>query len=98
MNYEKGYPVLENDRDAYRRALEVTRSLFGEEGLLPDPKPLMGGEDFARYAEKVPALYAFLGAGAPEKGITAPNHAPDFDVDEEALPRGAAWFAGLAAL
>ncbi len=98
LDYREGYPVLVNDRDAYRRALEVTQSLFGEEGLLPDPRPLLGGEDFARYAEKVPSLYAFLGAGSPEKGITAPNHAPDFDVDEEALPRGTAWFVGLAAM
>ena len=97
LDYQEGYPVLVNDPSAFERGKRTVLELFGEGGIFPETRPLMGGEDFARYAEKVPALFAFLGVGAPEKGITSSLHSPDFDLDEEALPAGTAWFLGLAA-
>ncbi len=97
-DYQEGYPVLANDPGAFERGRKIVLELFGPEALFPGARPLMGGEDFARYAQVVPSLFAFLGTGAPEKGISAPLHSPRFDLDEEALPRGTAWFAGLASL
>ncbi len=96
LDYRRGYPVLVNDGGATATAREAVLDLFGAEGLVEESEAWMGGEDFARYAELRPACFAFLGVGAPDKGIVAPNHATDFDVDEEALWRGTAWFARLA--
>ena len=96
LEYNRGYPILRNDREATARSRRAVVDLFGEEALLPDPTALMAGEDFARYAERIPAAFVFLGAGSEEKGITSPNHATDFDVDEEVLYRGTAWFLALS--
>lgn len=96
LAYGRGYPVLVNDIGAASTAGQCVRELFGEEGLVPHPEPWMAAEDFARYAEARPSCYVFLGVGSEEKGITSPNHATDFDVDEAALHRGTAWFLRLA--
>ena len=94
--FERGYPLLVNDEGATENARAAVLEVFGPRALIPEPFPLMGGEDFARYAEERPASYVFLGVGSDVKGITAPNHATDFDVDEETLHYGTAWFLGLA--
>jgi amidohydrolase len=47
--------------------------------------PLLGGEDFARFAELTPGCYFFLGCGNQEKGIIHPLHSSLFDIDETAL-------------
>ncbi|MAE77172.1 MAG: hypothetical protein CMJ85_09915 [Planctomycetes bacterium] len=96
VEYGLGYPVLVNDDGATATARECVRELLGESGLVETPMPMMGGEDFARYAELRPSCYVFLGVGSDSKGITSANHATDFDVDEAVLHRGTAWFLQLA--
>ena len=34
-------------------------------------------------------VFILVGAGNQERGITAPHHSPEFDIDESVLPRGA---------
>lgn len=82
-----GYPVCVNDRRITGVVAETARTLVGEERLVEQP-PLMGGEDFAYFAQRVPACYVFLGAGNPEKGAGFPHHHPRFDIDEDVLPVG----------
>ncbi|MPN16517.1 N-acetyldiaminopimelate deacetylase [bioreactor metagenome] len=59
-----------------------------------DPKqiltinPVMAGEDFSCYLQKVPGMMLFVGSGNAEKGITYPQHHAKFDIDEDALPIG----------
>jgi len=96
VDYARGYPVLVNEAGCAAEARQAAAALFGADALLPEPSPLMAGEDFAYYARMRPACYAFFGAGNAVKGITAPNHAAEFDLDEEQLYRAAAWFAALA--
>ncbi|MEA3348049.1 MAG: hypothetical protein U9Q39_03195, partial [Pseudomonadota bacterium] len=48
-------------------------------------QPLLGGEDFARFAEQVPGCYLFFGCGNHERGIIHPLHSSLFDIDEKAL-------------
>jgi amidohydrolase len=81
-----GYPVLRNDPELASRAAEVLR----EEGLDVEPFTRLnfGAEDFAYYAQEVPALFMFLGTNNPEKGITAVNHSSRFDIDEDVLEVG----------
>ena len=47
--------------------------------------PQMVSEDFAYILQKVPGCMFSLAAGNTEKGITAPNHSPYFDIDEDCL-------------
>lgn len=48
---------------------------------------MMAGEDFAYFAEQVPACFFFVGCGLPD-GSSEPHHSPRFVVDEAALPIG----------
>lgn len=91
-----GYPVLVNDRQVVERALAAARSIgIGDAQLVTLP-PQGGGEDFARYAEKVPAALVFLGARNEAKGCHHPHHHARFNIDEDALPIGAALLARFA--
>jgi amidohydrolase len=91
-----GYPPLVNDQETVERALQAARAIgFQEEQLLPLPIQ-GGGEDFACYAQRVPAAFLFLGARNEAKGCAFPHHHPRFNVDDDALPLGAALLAQFA--
>ncbi|MCC8437699.1 amidohydrolase [Brevibacillus sp. M2.1A] len=82
--YERGYPAVINHERETAIAREAAIAAFGA-GRVESMKPLMGGEDFSYYLEKVPGAYLFVGAGNPEKLATYPHHHPRFDIDEDAM-------------
>jgi len=84
VRYERGYPAVINSEQEAAIAREAAIAAFGEERVEP-MKPLMGGEDFSYYLEKVPGAYLFVGAGNPDKLATYPHHHPRFDIDEDAM-------------
>ena len=45
-------------------------------------------DDMALFLDAAPGCYFLVGAGNPERGITAPHHSPRFDIDEDSLPIG----------
>jgi len=55
----------------------------------------MGGEDFAYYLAHVPGCYIRYGAQVPGRE-SFPAHSSRFDIHEDALPIGAAWFDRVA--
>lgn len=83
------YPPVVNDDGMYALAKGAARSLVGE-GLVHEATATMGGEDFAYFAEKVPANFVYLGIGNELKNTTVGLHSPNFKLDEEALPLGVA--------
>lgn len=84
VHYERGYPAVINGEKEAAIAREAAIEAFGESRVEP-MKPLMGGEDFSYYLEKVPGAYLFVGAGNPDKLATYPHHHPRFDIDEDAM-------------
>ena len=56
----------------------------------------MGSEDFALFADKVPAVFGFLGSRNEALGYTAGNHNDCYTVNEEVLKRGTAMYAQFA--
>ena len=54
-----------------------------------------GGEDFARFADLVPAMHFYV-CSRPADGPCYPHHHPKFDIDESTLPLSAALFAAFA--
>jgi amidohydrolase len=92
FKYEKGYPALVNHEDMVDLVLRVTRQTLGEERIRPF-EPIMGGEDFAYYLQKVPGAFFFLGMG---DGQHHPHHHPAFDIDERALPQGVMLLTAIA--
>jgi amidohydrolase len=92
VEYEEGYPPLVNDAAMTDFALAVAARILGPEKVLHIP-PVMGGEDFAYYLQKIPGAFLFFGAG---DGMRFPHHHPRFDIDEKALAPAATLLAALA--
>jgi amidohydrolase len=84
FSYEEGFPPVVNDEEMANFVLNVARQTLGEDSVV-DIDPVMGGEDFAYYLQKVPGAFLFLGAG---DGMEFPHHHPAFDIDEKVLPQG----------
>jgi amidohydrolase len=89
------YPILRNDPELTAKAVTVLQELLGSRRLQLH-QPAMGSEDFAFFAEKVPAFYFFLGVRTPGTRGQA-LHSPNFNPDEGALPVGLCAAAGLLA-
>ncbi|MBO5317220.1 MAG: amidohydrolase [Oscillospiraceae bacterium] len=70
-------------------ARKAVGAVLGREALV-DSEPAMGAESFSIPSAYWPGVYAFLGAGNPEKGMTALGHHPKFDPDEDAFQYGVA--------
>ncbi len=83
-------PATVNKPDVAARIQEVARRLFPESNVDTANQITMGSEDFASVLQKVPGCFFFIGSANPDKGLVAGHHNPKFDIDEEALPRGAA--------
>lgn len=88
VDFERGYPVTQNNPEATLHAAEVARGIAGAVDLNVDP--MMGGEDFSFMLNARPGAYIFLG-----NGDSAMLHHPAYDFNDEALPTGASWLAGM---
>ncbi len=87
FTYELGYRPVVNDPALTERLSNVVVDTFGDDVLVP-MRPSMGGEDFSAYQQKAPGVFAFIGAGNVDAGITFPHHHPQFNVDERSLDIG----------
>lgn len=88
VNYQRGYPVTMNNDEATVWAADVARDIAGEVDL--DMQPMMGGEDFSFMLNERPGAYIFVG-----NGDTAMVHHPAYNFDDDAIPAGSSWYAGM---
>jgi amidohydrolase len=96
LNYYGGYPILINHPKATDLARRSIAKLFGKEAIFELKRPMMGGEDFAYYLQKIPGSFLRLGIRNPKKDAIYPWHHPKFTVDEDAIKIGSAVLAGIA--
>ena len=82
-----GFPPVINNPQLARVAANAAEETVSTQNVL-EIKPVMAGEDFSLYQEKIPGVYIFVGAGNAERGILYPHHHPKFDIDENALANG----------
>ncbi len=88
MKYMRSYPVMVNHTAQTDFAAEVAKSVSGQ----CDEAPLiMGGEDFAYMLEERPGAYILVG-----NGDTAMVHHPEYNFNDEIIPAGCSWWAGIA--
>lgn len=82
-------PVTVNDPALTRRLRASLEHAVGAENVITIT-PNMVAEDFARFADRVPGMYFFVGSVPPEQSLAdaAPNHSPLFVLDEAALDIG----------
>ncbi len=88
FSFARGNPSVVNDPKLTSLLMESGKEILGRDRVVEITEPTMGGEDFAFYAERVPACFFRLGTGNPEKGIIYPLHHRHFDIDEGAIPVG----------
>lgn len=87
LKLHPGYPSMYNDPDVAHLLRVSTRDLVGAHALI-DPEPMMGAEDFSYMTRQAPGAMFML--GAKKDAVNRPHHTPIFDIDESALPFGAA--------
>lgn len=90
---DESTPSVYNHPELSDRIVEVLRTVFDDEDLIPG-EPVMGGEDFAQYGRvepKIPSLFLWIGgvdadkyAKAREAGEVLPSlHSPFFAPDPQ---------------
>ena len=89
LHYSRGYPVTVNAEENTAFAVDVARAISGH--VDADTPPLMGAEDFSYMLNERPGAYIFLG-----NGDTAMVHHPAYNFDDDAIPFGSSWYAGMA--
>jgi amidohydrolase len=87
VEYMKGYPAMVNHDAETVFAADVARAVSG---TCHDAPLIMGGEDFAYMLEERPGAYILVG-----NGDTAMVHHPEYDFDDEVIPAGCSWYAGM---
>lgn len=94
VEFPIGVPANINDETVTKEMLTYIDEYATKTEVM---KPLMGSEDFAVVAEKVPSAYFALCAGGPEDKFTKySNHNPQVCFDEACIPYGIAMFANCA--
>jgi amidohydrolase len=92
----RGYDSTINDEVLTERMAPVLER--AADGRVRRALPVGASEDFSVFAKEAPGLFVFLGI-TPEgqdPAQAAPNHSPNFFVDEKALVVGARTLASLA--
>ncbi|MGF1551356.1 MAG: M20 aminoacylase family protein [Paracoccaceae bacterium] len=82
------FTVLENAEAEAAHLAEAARDVVGEAGVLTEPRPVTGSEDFADMLRAVPGAYCWVGHGG---GVAL--HNPGFVLDDRILPVGASLLA-----
>jgi amidohydrolase len=81
LEYDTYSPLCINDVKFSEGLERLAKSIFSDKNIV-DFHPIMGGEDFAFFSQKVPSAYIFLGIG-DKYGA---NHNNNFSIDERVLP------------
>ncbi|MCX7566281.1 M20 family metallopeptidase [Sulfitobacter sp. F26169L] len=87
VTYHRNYPVMVNHGEQTEFAADVARSISGDCAEAP---LVMGGEDFAFMLEERPGAYILVG-----NGDTAMVHHPKYNFNDEIIPVGCSWWAGI---
>lgn len=87
VRIEKGYPALINDKSTTEFIYELGTELFGNDNV-EIIEPVMFGEDFAYYAQNIPAAFWFIGVNPNSNEIMPPLHNSKLNPDESAMQKG----------
>ena len=87
IEYERGYPITDNNEDATQHAISVASSVSNVD---TDTPPIMPSEDFSYMLMEKPGAFIFLGNGDSQM-----LHNPEYIFDDEAIPFGSSWYAGM---
>ncbi|GMN37066.1 hypothetical protein TIFTF001_006505 [Ficus carica] len=95
-NEKPFFPPTVNHEGLHAHFRRVAGEMLGIDKV-KDMRPLMGSEDFSFYQEAIPGYFFLLGMESKSRGKPESVHSPHFQINEDALPYGAALHATLAA-
>lgn len=85
---------LINDKHCAEEAAKIAYELFGQDNVITNRQPSLGGDDFAEFIINVPGVYAFVGSGNDKIAETVvAHHNGNFDIDENSLTVAAKIYA-----
>lgn len=93
LNYITENPAVVNHPEAVQIVEKVATEMIGREAII-EATMKMGAEDFSFLSDKYPSCFICLGVQIP--GSERFLHTATFDVNEDALPIGAAMLAASA--
>ena len=86
--FTPGYDALINTNEIVDIVIDTVSQVLGREHIHFKPYPSLGVEDFSFFLNKAPGAFYHLGCACKEKGIDAPLHNQNFDIDERVLALG----------
>ena len=86
LDWKRVAPALRNHRPTLARVLSSAKETLGAENVIELPEPSMGSEDFAWFAERIPA--AHLRIGSKIDGLDTAIHKANYDCNDLAIPVG----------
>ena len=92
---DKGYPFLVNDDKITEKSKQLAIEYMGAENVV-DLEQRMTAEDFAYYAQIIPACFYRLGVKNVDWKQVRNLHSPDFDADESSIEIGMGLMAWIA--
>ncbi len=95
VEYKRLYPATINHNAEAAFMRSCVASAISPEALIQS-EPVMGAEDFSYLLQRAPGAFGFVGVRKHEWEIPRGNHNTSFDMDEDALPIGAALLAATA--
>jgi len=86
LKWVRQTPVLKPDPDVVATAVAALRDILGADNVVRIDQPAMGSEDFAWFAERVPA--AHLRIGSRIEGVDTAIHRSDYQCNERVIAIG----------
>ena len=93
LTIEKGFPSMYNDPEVVELICQAASEMLGEDKVAPSYAE-MGAEDFSYMSQLAPGAMFWLGVNIDD--TPRPAHSPTFDINEDALPFGAAMLAEVS--
>jgi len=82
---------LINNEEMVILARQTALDVFADKEHIIDNQTI-ASEDFSEFSERVPGVFMFLGTGNKKIGTHLSHHHPQFNIDEETLPKGVEMF------
>ncbi|TGQ66631.1 MAG: amidohydrolase [Mesorhizobium sp.] len=84
VTYTREFVPLQNDAELVEHAFAAARTVFEPAAIAVAREPMTGSEDFARFLDRVPGCFVFLGNGE----ASAPLHNSSYDFNDDGLLHG----------
>ena len=93
FDYKRGYPPTINNKEKSIFAGNVAKKLVGEENVITEIEPSMGGEDFSYFLNHKPGSYLYI--GQRDDKHKAHLHTTKYDFNDDLLPIGVNYWVEL---